>query len=338
MKNAHIATVLLVTVAGLLRADVKTEEKSRMHFEGMMARMMGMFGGKAMREGTTDTVAVKGSRKMTVNETTGRIVDLDEEKVYELDMRAKTYKVETFDELRRRMQEAQERAKQQSEKGQKAAPAKTEPAENKMQIDFDLKESGQKKNINGYDCREVVMTITVRQKDKTLEQGGGMVMTSHEWLGPRIAAMKEIADFERRYAEKMAMPSLFGGSADQMAMAMAMYPMMKDAIGKFQVENVNMDGTPILTTMTMEAVKSPEQMAQEQQQKSSPDSGGLGDVTSVRGMLGGLGRRAVRKKMEQQQGPPQARTTVFTVDHELLKVATDVAATDVSVPAGFKQK
>ncbi|HYM11254.1 MAG TPA: hypothetical protein VEU62_11000 [Bryobacterales bacterium] len=337
MGTIRIAGVLLAAAA-LLRADVKTEEKSQMHFEGMMGRMMGMFGGKAMREGTTDTVAVKGSRKMTVNDTTGRIVDLDEEKVYELDVRAKTYKVETFDELRRRMQEAQERARQQSGKAPKTEPSKAAPPENNMQIDFDLKESGQKKNINGYDCREVVMTVTVRQKDKTLEQGGGMVMTSHEWLGPKIAAMKEIADFDRRYAEKMAMPSLFGGSADQMAMAMAMYPTMKDAIGKFQAENVNMDGTPILTTMTMEAVKSPEQMAQEQQQKSSQDSGGAMDVTSVRGMLGGLGRRAARKKMEQQQGPPQPRATVFTVDHELVKVAAGVAAADVSVPAGFKQK
>ena len=53
------------------------------------------------------TVAVKGNRKATLNDTTGQIIDLGEEKVYELDMKKKTYKVTTFAELRRRMEEAQ---------------------------------------------------------------------------------------------------------------------------------------------------------------------------------------------------------------------------------------
>ena len=50
------------------------------------------------------------------------------------------------------------------------------------------------------------MTITVREKGKTLEQSGGMVMTTDMWLAPKIAAMKDIADFDVRYAQK-----LYGG-------------------------------------------------------------------------------------------------------------------------------
>jgi len=56
------------------------------------------------------TVAVKGSRKMTSNDYTGKIIGLDEQKIYDLDMRKKTYEVLTFEEMRRRMQEAQEKA------------------------------------------------------------------------------------------------------------------------------------------------------------------------------------------------------------------------------------
>ena len=41
------------------------------------------------------------------------------------------------------------------------------------------KDSGQRRTINGYDCHEVVMTITVRQEGKALKQGGGYLMTSH---------------------------------------------------------------------------------------------------------------------------------------------------------------
>ena len=335
MKCMRFILVLFGAVVStlLLEAEVKTEEKSQMQFEGMMGRMMGLFGGKAAKEGVMNTVAVKGNRKMTANEYTGQIIDLDEEKVCDLDMRGKSYKVTTFAELRRRMQEAQEKAKKQSSR-ETAEPSKREPGGKEVEVDFDLKESGQKKTINSYDCREVVMTITVREKGKTLEQGGGMVLTSNSWLGPRIASMKEITDFDVRYAQKMESFG-FGGSAEQMAMAMAMYPTMKQALSRFQAENVNMDGAPILTVMKMEAVQSPEQAAQKQPSQERESST---DVTSVRGVLGGLGRKMARKRPEPEAEGPKTRATVFTVNHELLKVSSDVGASDLAIPAGFREK
>ena len=340
MKSIRIAAIFALPL--LLQASVKTEEKSQVHFEGMMGRMVGMFGGKAAKEGVISTVAVKGNRKMTVNDKTGQIIDLDEEKVYDLDMRGKSYKVTTFDEIRRRMREAEEKAQTQSREPSEPSTAGKQPSGGKeMDIDFNIKESGQKKNINGYDCREVVMTITVREKGKTLEESGGMVMTVNNWLGPRIDSTKEIAEFDLRYAAKMERP-FFGPSAEQMAAAMAMYPMMKQALGKFQTENVNMDGTSILTVMTMDAATSPEQAAQQQQEKPQErESSSITDITSVRGVLGGFGRKMAKKRAEQQQqesGGPKSRATIMTTTHELVKVSTDVAAADVAIPAGFRQK
>ena len=342
MKALSI-TVLFLS-AGLLQADVKTLEKSQVQFPGMLGRMMNLFGGKAAREGVTDTVAVKGNRKLTINDMTGRIIDLDEEKVYDLDIKSKSYKVMTFDDLRRQMEQAEQRAKAEQEKSQPAA-SKSEPADpnaKQMQIDLALKETGEKKNINGFDCREVVMTITVREKDKTLEQSGGMVMTTHQWLTPRIAAMKEIADFDRRYQEKLNGPSFaIMPSADQMAAAAAMYPMLTQAIGKFNVENVNMDGTAIQTVMTTESVASAEERQKQQQQESAQksDSSTTNVPTSIGGLIGGLGRRAVRNKTQQQpENTTPGRATIMTMNHEVIKVATDATASDVAIPAGFKQK
>jgi hypothetical protein len=93
-----------------------------------------------------------------------------------------------------------------------------------------------------------------------------------------------------------------------------------------------MDGTPILTEMTMETVKSPQQMAQEGRQGN--ESGG--GVTSLGGIGGMLGRKMARKKTEE--GGPKNRTTVMTVNQELIKVLPTVAASDVSIPPGFKEK
>ena len=347
MKALSIA--VLICSAGLLHADVKTQEKSQVKFPGMLGRMMNLFGGKAMREGTTDTVVVKGNRKLTSDGTTGRIIDLDEEKIYDIDYKSKSYKVMTFEDMRRQMEQAQQRAKTEQEKSQpsSAKPEAPDPNAKQMQIDFDLKETGQKKNINGFDTREIVMTITVHEKDKTLEKSGGMVMTTHEWLGPKIAAMKEIADFDRRYQEKLNGPSFaIMPSADQMAAAAAMYPMLTQAIGKFNVENVNMDGTAIQTVMTTESVASAEQVQQQQQQQQNAqkdDNSNSSVPTSVGGLIGGLGRRAIRNRQKQQQQDQQAnatprRSTIMTMNNEVLKVETDATASDVAIPAGFKQK
>src|SRR3982751_3824595 len=86
--------------AAALRADVRTDEKSKVEFAGMLGRMFNLFGGKSAREGVASMVAVRGERKATLNDTTGQIIDLTEEKIYDLDLKKKTYKVTTFAELR----------------------------------------------------------------------------------------------------------------------------------------------------------------------------------------------------------------------------------------------
>ena len=48
-----------------------------------------------------------------------------------------------------------------------------------------MKETGQKKQIAGYDTHESVMTITVREKGKTLEEGGGLVDDDQHLAGTR---------------------------------------------------------------------------------------------------------------------------------------------------------
>jgi hypothetical protein len=338
-RRLIVRALLIIGLTGCaagLRAEVKTEEKSQVKMEGMMGRMMGMFGGKAAKEGEVNTVAVKGDRKVTANEYTSEIIDLGEQKIYQLDLKKKTYEVVTFEEMRRRLEQAQEKAAKAAKDQTKEA--KQPPADAQMQIDFSLKESGQTKAINGYDCREVVATIAAHEQGKALEESGGMVMTSHIWLGPKIPALKELADFELRYAKAMDLGAGFGGSAEQMAMAMAMYPAMKEMIGKMQAENVNMEGAQIFTEMTMETVKNQAQMSQEQEQKQSQESDSS-SATSVRGLGGMLGRRLARKKEpEGETGKPANRSTVMTVDHELLKVAQSVPDSDLAIPAGFKEK
>jgi hypothetical protein len=339
MKRVRILSSLLflslLFPVALVKAEIKTEEKNLVKFEGIMGTMMGLFGGKAAKEGIINTVALRGNRKATMNDSTGEIIDLSEEKVYSLDLKKKTYEVATFEEIRRRILDAQEKAAKAAKEQKKEAPQQQGP---EMEMDFAVKESGQRKTINGFDCREVITTITMRQKGKKLEEGGGMVMTSNIWLGPEIPASKEITEFDMRYFQKLNLGAGFGADMEQMAAAMAMYPGMKEMMTKSQAQQVDMKGTQILSVTKMESVMTAEQQAasEKKQQDEGGGGGGIGGLTSVRGIGGLLGRKAAPKK--DDQAGSKDRATIMTTNHELLKVATTVSESDTAIPPGFKEK
>ncbi len=332
MSRVRLVAALAVTLAvgstTALLAEVKTQQKTQVKFEGMLGRMMGMFGGKAAKEGVVNTVAVKGNRKITIGDAGGQIIDLDQEKIYELNVKDKSYKVVTFDEYRKQLQKAQDDAakaakdSRQGEAGQQDAP--------QMEVDFDVKETGQKRAINGFDCRQVVATVTVRQKGATLDEAGGMLMTSDMWLGPKSPAMKEVTEFDIRFMKALGID--MAAVAQGMAAALAMYPGLSQAQSKFASEAGKLDGTPILTTVTFESARSAQQSAQAAQQDERP--------SGVGGMLGGLGRR-IGKKKDAEEAPSagaKGRSLIMTSTSEVLSIATSVAAGDLDLPAGFRQK
>ncbi|HUE88438.1 MAG TPA: hypothetical protein VMO26_20370 [Vicinamibacterales bacterium] len=329
MRSRTLITVALVLFAsyGVL-ADVRTEQKTQVQFGGMLGRVMNLFGGKAAREGITSTVLVKGDRKVTATDNTSQIIDLSEEKVYDLDLRRRAYKVTTFAEMRRQIEEAQRRAEDDARRQQeRGSPEAAEGDQREVEVDFDVKNTGETRTINGFDTKQALVIITVREKGKTLDESGGLVLTSDMWLAPQQAALKEVEEFDRRYADKL-YGGLAGVSADQMAMAVAMYPMLRQAMERLSAEGDKIEGTAILTTLTFDAVRSAEQVKSEAKDEAQPTTGrGIG------GVLGGLARRA-RKPADEE---PKQRTTFMSSTVEVLNVSTDVPADAVAVPPGFKE-
>lgn len=278
--------LFLCSSAPLIDAAVKTEKKLSMTL--WVANFPSVTPGKE----SSETVAVKGNRKRTIsnpfNQTFDEIIDLDEERIYRIDMRAHLYTVTTFEERRRSIAEAQDKMKQQS------------TLDMQPQVDFKLTESDRKKTIDGYDCHEVILIITVHEQDKTLEESGGMVLTVHKWLAPKIEALSEIADFNRRYAEKLALPNKSAGTVGNQRFLMA-------AMARLQAESSKLEGTAILTTITTEYIEKTQDGA------------------------------SLRKGGNQAVSSP-TRGGISTMDEELLKVSSDVDDTELEIPAGFKEK
>lgn len=332
LSRVALSSVAVAALSPAAFAGVKTEEKTLVQFGGFLGGLLNKLGGKAANEGVVDTVAVVGDRKLTLNEATGRIVDLAEEKIYEIDVKKKAYTVTTFADLKRRIEEqrakaekeaAEARQKAAKKEGQEQAPAV------EVEVDLEMNETGQKRTIAGYEARQVAMKAWVHEKGSKIQQSGGLLVANDIWIGPKIEALQEIDAFDRRYALKMA--ELFGltgasaaASMEQLTAMLATYPGLREAMEKMKAESEKLDleGTRVAGTLTVTAWKSARQMAEAEKQDAQPTG------------LGGL----LAKKLMKQGDPGDPRTNLMTSTTELLKITPDASPADVALPPGFKPK
>jgi hypothetical protein len=136
-------------------------------FEGMLGRMFTCSAGRAPRRHRGRT-AVKGNRKATLNENTGQIVDLSEEKVYDIDFKKKQYTVTTFDEIRRRMREAEERRRRKPRRKNRAQGRSSRPRSTRS---TSTSRTPARRSDRRLRHEEHHRHVTVREKGKTLETG-----------------------------------------------------------------------------------------------------------------------------------------------------------------------
>jgi hypothetical protein len=318
----------LAVLAPALRADVTTRRKTQVKFEGLLGSIVNRFGGSAAKNGIESTIAIKGNRMSTISDQTGKIIDLGEEKVYDLNVKKKEYTVTTFDELRAQWQKTQAEARKQAEKAQpeeKKPEGQPEKPAKEYEFDASVKDTGQHKTLAGYDTHEVIVTITAHEKGKTLDQSGGFVMTSDLWMGPKIPALSEIVQFNLKYI-KAIYGEQFVTDMQQMAQMYAMYPSFAPMSQRMQAESDKLQGTALLSTATFDSVKSPDEMKADQDQQQQPRSGGGG--------LGGL----LSKRLTGNRSAPQQRATVMTITNETLSVQPTATDADVAIPAGYTEK
>jgi hypothetical protein len=320
------ATLVLASTLGI-SADVKSQQKTQIKLEGALGKVAGMFGGKSLKDGTVTTIAIKGNRRMSTTDTTAELVDLDAEKVYRIDLRGKSYTVKTFDELRAEYQKAMARGQSET------AREKPDSKQPEMEFSIDIKKTGQQKPVAGVSCDQVIMTLTVNEKGKTVDEGGGMIVTTDMWMAPKNPALQEQMAFEMKYFQKMYGDQSAPAGRD-LAQAMAMYPGMKDAMARIQKEGTKLDGTPMLTTMTMAGAAGPGGS----DAQAGKDSGGGGMGGALGGLLGRKKKPEPAAEGAAGGSGAKTRATILTTVTEMLSIESSVAAGDVEIPAGFKQK
>jgi hypothetical protein len=158
----------------------------------------------------TTTTMVHGNQKAVVSKDSIEITDLDRETVTRIDTAHKTYSVVTFEQMRQafaNVPKQMERAQAQVKDAQAQQPP---PPKTDIETTFDVsaKNTGVTKEINGITAQEQVVTMQMHMTDPNAAPADGpnsmtYVVTTDTWIAPDPPQVKEVQDFDLRFAQKL---------------------------------------------------------------------------------------------------------------------------------------
>jgi hypothetical protein len=152
----------------------------------------GMMGGMAGGP-TTSTYYYKGQKMKVDNGATATIIDFDARTITNINNTAKTVSVKRFDDIA--------------------------PAAGNVNATVQVKETGQKKTVNGYEASEAVLTVEVEAPPG--RQMGKMQMDMDMWLSSEVPGADQLFAFHQRNAANFPWSALTAGGNPSMASAMA---------------------------------------------------------------------------------------------------------------------
>ena len=113
-----------------------------------------------------------------------------------------------------------------------------------MNFKVSTKDTGQKRQIAGFDTHEVVLTVDMVGTDQQSGQSGGMQVVSDMWLAPKVTGYDEIPNFYKRMMQKLNWaPSALGGLSNR--------PDLAKGFAAMYQEGSKLDGMPVFETVRM---------------------------------------------------------------------------------------
>jgi hypothetical protein len=204
----------------------------------------------------------------------------------------------------------------------------------------DVKKTGEKATIAGYQTERVTITATQSCKDKKTGAVCDFGLVLDEWVSPDYEAASEVQAYYQQYAEKLGLGTT--GSRDFSERAQSMFGRYQGIWKEIASKMRDVKGQPVKSSFGL-GVGGPQCQSTQQQQQANSGSSSPSDVGSALG--GALGGLFGKKKKEE---PPPAETTppatlpggltpFMTVGTELISInKTAVDPTSFEVPTGYK--
>lgn len=344
---AHTA-LLIGAIAGVLttaQADVTTQERMSVSGAGLM---------KMANMGGTTTTIISGNRARTESDLqfesgmmralsrgagqSTQIVQLDTDKIFELNTKKKTYTQSTFTELRETMQKQMaEMQKGQAAQQQSASGVDEEQCE-WSEPKANVVRNGEKATIGGFPAERVVITATQSCKDKKTGQVCDFGLTLDQWFAAGFEASAETLAYQRAYAEKMGLTA--GSSRDFSERAQAMFGRYDGIWKKVASKMADQKGYPVKSAFALGVGGAQCQNAQQAQ--ASNDSAGAPGLGGALGAIGGMfGKKKEAATPPPSSTPPAAApdglVQLMTVSTELVSVSRgSVSPQTFEVPSDYK--
>ncbi len=263
----------------------------------------GMMGAGAA--GAADRVSkhyLKGNKVKIDHGDTAIIFDLDAETFTSIRNSEKTYTVKKFSDLG-----------EWRDKVDKAG----------VEINVDVKDTGQRKTINGFNTHEVVMT-TEMDSAQARQAGGKMQMEMSMWVSRDVPGSQEVIAFYKKNAGRFPWAALLGGSGGS-------NPRMQKAITDLYRKMAAIDGVSVLQITKMKAALNPAQKAQMDQAMAQARVK-LEEAKRKGGQEGAMAERTLAM-MAQQAGGSMFETTSESSNFSTSSIPDAVFA----IPAGYRK-
>ncbi len=183
---ALIALACSVQVAALADFSYTSARKTT---GGVMAPMAGAAGN------TLSKVYFKGQKMKTEEGDTARIIDFDAQTITTVNNARKIFTVHSFSEI--------------------ADAGRTAPG-----ITIDSKETGQRKTVNGFDAKELILTMDM-DMSQGRGMGGKMQIEVDMWIASGVPGASEVRSFFQKNAARFPWSAMGGGNNASLQSAMA---------------------------------------------------------------------------------------------------------------------
>jgi hypothetical protein len=286
----RVTCVLLLTLAAGLtaRADFSYTQTTK-SAGGMMA---------AAAPIVTKTY-LKGQKMKVDNGDSIMIMDFDAQTMTHINTAQKTYTVSKFSELGETV------------------------TKSGMDINIDLKETGQRKTINGFNATEMVMTMEM-DNPQARQQGMKMKMEMDIWVSPDVPGAGELRSFYQKNAGKFPWAAMTGAGGRGNAS-------MQKAMADLQRKMADMKGVPVLQVMKMGAAGNEAQMAQ--MQKGMEQARAQLEEMKRQGKLPPQMEETLKRMSGGAAGGSMFETTMESSNFSSSPIPDSMLA----VPAGYQQ-
>jgi hypothetical protein len=231
---------------------------------------------KDMLAPITTTTIVHGNQKAVVSKDSTEITDLDRECIIPIDNLKKTYTITTFAEMRQAFQNMPKQMDKMQTQMKQAQPNQPQqPSDIKTTFDVKVNNTGATKVVNGLEAQEQVITMTMKvtmtnpppppqgqPADPNAPASMEYTVTTDTWVAPDPPEIKEIADFDIRFGQKLMQGVDMKEFAEQMkqmqasanaasAQLLGGQPGASDAMAQMAKEMAKLKGTRVLEITSM---------------------------------------------------------------------------------------